>query len=862
MNFLKNTSIRQKLTLLILLISGVALLLSAVGFSIYDLLTLRHHQIRELASVAQIIGANSTASLQFQDPESGREILQALKQDQRILSAALYNQKGTVFSEFHRDGQKNPIPATPPDEGDYIEDGRITLVRPIILNGETMGSLYIHSDMESLYHRLQQYTLIAGIVLLVSMFVAYVMSNILQGLITSPIQELTHAANRVAGEEDYSIRAIQKSDDELGLLVQRFNDMLTQIQAHDEALQKSQDELETKVQMRTQDLQSEILVRQQSENALRESEQRLRNILNHATAVVYTKDRDKRFFQVNKEFEKIFGFTQEQVKGKTVQELFAGNIVENFFLQEDEVLEGGIPVETEELVTYQNRFQTYLTVKFPLRDSNNQIYGLCGLCTNITERKQFEEELRQAKSAAETANTAKSTFIANMSHEIRTPLNAVLGYSQILQRDERLDSEQRKAVETIITSGNNLLALINDILDITKIEAGRMELRQGNFNLDLLLQHLYSMFKLRCDQRKLKFEISSLPRNEANVFGDEDKLKQVLINLVGNAIKFTDSGVVSLTVTPQDGGLIKFEVTDTGQGIPPEAQKTIFEPFRQGEEGIKKGGTGLGLAISRKQTMLMGSELEVESELGKGSRFFFTVELPPAQQEILEENLDDQRVSHLKSDAPIKALIADDIKENREVLAQVLSNVGVEVYDAKDGIEAVEKTRKYHPDIIFMDIRMPRMDGTAAIREIVQQFGANRFKIVVITASALEHEIQKYMELGCHGIILKPFRVNEIFKTLQKLLNAEFEYESVTEGELTVHDSPDYSLVSIPDHILFALKDAAEFYNITQLKKNLAELDQLGEQEKMLANNLRDHIQTYNMEAILALLNQIKTAEK
>ncbi len=297
------------------------------------------------------------------------------------------------------------------------------------------------------------------------MIVAYVMSNFLQGAITGPIQDLTHTANRVSMEDDYSIRAVKRSEDELGELVQRFNEMLEQIQAHDEALLRSQDELEAKVHERTQDLQSEILIRQQSESALRESEQRLRNILNHATAVVYTKDRDKRFFQVNQEFEKIFGLTNDQVKGKTVQELFKGNVVENFFLQEDEVLEGGQPVETEELVTYQNRFQTYLTVKFPLRDSNNQIYGLCGLCTNITERKQFEEELRQAKSAAESANTAKSTFIANMSHEIRTPLNAILGYSQILQRDDRLDAEQRKAVETIITSGNNLLALINDIQD-------------------------------------------------------------------------------------------------------------------------------------------------------------------------------------------------------------------------------------------------------------------------------------------------------------------------------------------------------------------------------------------------------------
>ena len=599
MSFLKNASIRQKLTLLILVISGAALILAAAGFSLYDLLTLRHHQIRELASVAQVIGAHSTASLQFQDPESGRETLQALKQDQRILSAALYDREGNIFAEFHRKGDHDSIPELPPASGDHIEGDRITLVRPIMLNAEQVGSLYIRSNTENLYQRLQQYGLIAGIILLVSMLVAYFMSSLMHGMITRPIQALANTANRVVWEDDYSLRAIPESDDELGLLVQRFNDMLSQIQAHDELLLKNQAELEIKVQERTRNLQGEILVRQQSESALRESEQRLRNILNHATAVVYTKDREKRFVGVNLEFEKIFGFTNDQVKGKTAQELFAGNVVENFFLQEDEVLEGGQPVETEELVTYQNRFQTYLTVKFPLRDSNNQIYGLCGLCTNITDRKQVEEELRQAKLDAETANIAKSTFIANMSHEIRTPLNAVLGYSQILQRDSRLDVDQRKAVETIITSGNNLLALINDILDITKIEAGRMELRQENFNLELLIQHLCTMFKLRCDQKQLNFEVNTVPKNQANVFGDEEKLKQVLINLVGNAIKFTESGAIFLKVTFQEAEQVLFEVADTGQGISAEAQQTIFDPFRQGEEGIKKGVPLKGIPIQK-----------------------------------------------------------------------------------------------------------------------------------------------------------------------------------------------------------------------------------------------------------------------
>ena len=390
-------------------------------------------------------------------------------------------------------------------------------------------------------------------------------------------------------------------------------------------------ELEGKVRERTHDLENEIQVRRKSESALRESEERLRSILDHATAVVYMKDINLRYVLVNHQFEKVFAVTNEQVRGKTDPQIFPKDLADRFTSRDSIVLESGQPLEVEEQLKAKEKTETYISIRFPLRDSDGKIYAVCGLDTNITDRKNFETELQNAKIEADSANSAKTAFIANMSHEIRTPLNAIMGYSQILQRDTTLTSEHHKALERIDSSGKNLLAIINDILDISKIEAGRMELHLRNFNLSQIIEDITTLFKLRCDEKDLILEISSLPEDRCHLYGDEEKLRQVLINLLGNAVKFTDSGTVSLNIIPGKNNEYRFEVRDTGKGISKEAQKTIFEPFKQDAEGIKKGGTGLGLAICRKQILLMGSDLYVSSKIDEGSCFYFSLHLPPAR---------------------------------------------------------------------------------------------------------------------------------------------------------------------------------------------------------------------------------------
>jgi signal transduction histidine kinase/FixJ family two-component response regulator len=464
------------------------------------------------------------------------------------------------------------------------------------------------------------------------------------------------------------------------------------------------------------------------------------------------------------------------------------------------------------------------------------------------------DDLKIKTAEAERANRAKSEFLANMSHEIRTPLNAILGYAQILFRDGALHPFQRDAIGTIIKSSDHMLMLINEILDLSKIDAGRMELFPVDFNLKKTIEEMEDLFQPECEEKGLGLRLQFAEEERSfPVHGDQGKVRQVLINLIGNAVKFTQRGSVKVLIRKGDSNLVTFTVTDTGPGIPATMRELIFEPFQQGPLAGAVGGTGLGLAIAKKQVEVMGGQLVLASPPEGGARFHFTIPLAPALRALADRT---KEVERLAPGSQVCALVVDDIRENREILSQVLERVGCEVLVATNGAEAIEATATAGLDVIFMDIRLPGIGGLEAIQDIRQRLKEKAPKIIAISASAFEHEKALYLREGCDDFIAKPFRTEQIFASLSNLLDVSFTYRPQNKS-LSELPLIDLAGIPLPEDLVNRMVVAGELHSATVLKRCLKEVEDLGPAEKRLAFHLRDFLSRCDMMAIQSIIAQI-----
>jgi len=471
--------------------------------------------------------------------------------------------------------------------------------------------------------------------------------------------------------------------------------------------------------------------------------------------------------------------------------------------------------------------------------------------------KESEQSALLAKDAALQASRAKSTFLANMSHELRTPLNAVIGFAQVLERRDSLRGEDRESVRIIHRSGEHLLSLINDVLSLSKIEAGAMSLAVKPFDLPGLLESLRSIIRVRAEARGLELNFDLDPDLPGVVRGDEGKLHQVLINLLGNAVKFTDRGSVTLKVRA-GRGRVRFEVADTGHGIAPSELPNLFSVFSQTASGRRSNeGTGLGLAISRQIVNLMGGDIEVRSEVSVGSTFAFEVALPASDQ--APEAPEKRVVGLMPGPTAVRVLVVDDTGENRRVLQQLLTSTGFEVEEASNGLEAVERFEAWRPALIFMDVRMPVMDGleaTRRIREIEARLGSPRCAILALTAGAFEHERDEMLQCGADDFVAKPFRVGTIFEKIGHYLNVRFLYEESETAEGGSASRATALASGLRDMSADLRRDLREALSSGHVRRIRSAVERIRADDEILGRALLVEVQAFRLDALLALLEQ------
>ncbi len=490
------------------------------------------------------------------------------------------------------------------------------------------------------------------------------------------------------------------------------------------------------------------------------------------------------------------------------------------------------------------------------------------------EMEEKNKQLDAALAQAETASRAKSDFLANMSHEIRTPMNAILGFAQILDRDSTLNAQQAKYIDIINRSGAYLLDLINNILDMSKIEADRVALDSMPFCLHDLLSDLEMMFHTRAEAKGLQLIVESHESIPKNIVADAGKLRQVLVNLMGNAVKFTEWGGVALRVCAQEQTksqenremkLLVMEIEDSGPGIAEEQKNAIFEAFQQAEAGLVVGGTGLGLAITRNFVEVMGGNLTVESHEDKGSCFRLTMPVEIAGDTINKTTrARHYHVTALKAETgPCRILVVDDIKENRILLRSLLEPVGFEIQEAVNGWEAIGIFDRWAPHAILMDMRMPVFDGYEATQWIKGTETGSTTPIIAVTASAFEDTRAKVIKAGADAFLRKPFRPEELFRILQQLLHLEYEFAQEREHDTSKTAGPSLLRTTppaLPRELIAPMRRAVEDGDMTQLMELIDLIEPL---DKITAHELRSLADRYDYEEILRQLeNRGKSHEQ
>ncbi len=815
---IKNMSFKGKLMLYAASATGTALALCCIAVMTAEWIESRRVLPRHLGIQADVIGMNASAALTFDDRASAEESLRGLKADENIILACICSRDGTEFAKYARAGSEHATAEPVGSNRHRFSGDRFHLRRPIVLEGEQIGSIYLQYDLREFYGNLKTLAAMLAFSMLVALAGAALVSSRVQRVLTRPVTELANTAQAVAKNNDYSVRAVNYSADELGTLTDTFNDMLVAIEQRDAALQDSHNTLEQQVRERTAILaqreRQQAVVAELGQQALRGQDltqlyDRAAELVAETLEVEYAKvlellpDGKALLLRagvgwkeglvgqgtVGTDGDSQAGYTLQASEPVVVEDLRCEARFSGPALLHDHGVISGMSVVIPGRAGPFGVLGAHTTQRRAFgRDDVHFLQAVANLLSEAIQRRSAEEELRASLAAAESAESAdraKSEFLANMSHEIRTPMTAILGFAENLLDSSQSKSEKLNCIQTIRRNGKYLLGLINDILDLSKIEAGKATIERQSTQPCRIVAEVAALMRVRADAKGLPFNIEYTGVIPQTIRCDVTRLRQILINLIGNAIKFTEVGAVCLVTRLVDDGdepYLQFDVIDTGCGLIQEQEAKLFQPFMQADTSTtrKFGGTGLGLTISKRFAALLGGDIVLlTTAIGVGSTFRATVATGSLDGvKMLEDPMSatvvpDDAVAVARAPRSdlhgCRILLAEDGPDNQRLISFVLKKAGAEVTVEENGqlaFDAALTARDHNEpfDVILMDMQMPVMDGYEATARLRQEGYTG--PIIALTAHAMSSDREKCINAGCDDYATKPVDRQELIETI------------------------------------------------------------------------------------------------
>lgn len=751
MKFYKNLSIKNKLVIALLLITIIT---GTIGTSIIIVINNQYAKkkmVDHYLLIGKLLAENCIIPIDYNNTEELENILGKFRTLPLIEHAQVYNKDFKLLATYNKTNKVLEEQNVKIEESFTFSDGFLIITEPVEYKNKNMGVVYIKISMQQLVNENYRFIFNILIVLLVLIVISYIIALAIQKTISKPIIELSEITQKITEDGNFSVEIHKKTNDEIGTLYDNYSLMIKELA--------------------TREKERDIAIEK-----LKESEEKFKKMNESAFDAKILINKNADVIYCNKSAQTMFGYSENDFLNSKLHKLVLEKQYHDAFLAElKHFNETGQSqyfdksIEFEAINSADEKFPIDVSLAVINLKGEKQITATI---RNISQKKKNEKELIEAKNKAEESDKLKSAFLANMSHEIRTPMNSIIGFSELLIKPGVFEKQGNKFLNFIISSGKSLLNLINDIIDVSKIEAGQLKIKKEPTPINSILAELYTTYYELYDFKNQEFDLRLnrvISDETFSIVTDPYRLKQIFNNLISNAIKFTDQGFIEFGYEIKDSNKLIFYVKDTGTGMPKEKVNIIFERFGQIEDSSNKNqsGTGLGLAISKKIVELLGGEMFVETEESKGSKFYFT--LPYKEQNIrkavVDKSTDGSDDSKILND--VNVLVAEDEEMNFFFLEEVLISFGAKVLWAKNGEEAVEYVKSDDIKVILMDIKMPKIDGyeaTKIVKEIDQD-------IIVIaqTAYAMADEKEKSFEKGCDYYLTKPIDLKDFKNVLKKV---------------------------------------------------------------------------------------------